>query len=484
MVSSNGQGSSSSSASSSSSNEDVGTDMVIEDILENTEQQEEQEAQPGPSRPKKPKKSSKREGNHMWSELKRLQNELNALKRPPAQNTGENPSIDIDVGPQVRPQVTQLRSSASQSQLRSANQSQLRSAQTPQLSTSASSRTQTVSSAQGLSTSTRTQASSATITSAQGLGNPTHATLPPSSQADRLDTFTIHATDHHDPLQDEIAVAAHEQQLLDVEEDDGDSDEEHNDDDGMFEDLVNSVDIAGDEEIPGEPVPQIWADKINQAWKTKLGRTTHNAMLQKYRIPSNLELKIPQMNNEIWKLCNKWQKKADLNMAASQRTLTKVVTAVLGLQSVFGSNASQMAKQVVFQTTADIVSLLGKVNRELSLKRKISARSVLVGDYKSLATITKDSEENLFGDTLTQDIKDVNIRRKIGEFGNRKRDWRGNRRGGGNYYNRSYSTRDYSNNNNNNSGSSFLWRGRGRNRQDYRASQNQSQRQDNYRGKH
>ena len=41
----------------------------------------------------------------------------------------------------------------------------------------------------------------------------------------------------------------------------------------------------------------------------------------------------------------------------------------------------------------------------------ISARSVLV-DYNSLATTTKETEENLFGYNLTQDIKDANIRRK------------------------------------------------------------------------
>ena len=373
----------------------------------------------------------------MWSELKRLKSELDALKRPTTATASA--SIDIDVDPQVRSNVQQLRS---------ANSTQLRTANVSQLSVSAK---------------PKKQLSSATIT------HPRDEDVRPSTQAtENQNALTIHPTDHHDPLQDE---------LNEVPEDDNvdeSSEEENGGDEDMFQDIVNSIDIRGDEEIPGEPVPQIWADKINLAWRTKIGKTAHSSLMQKYRTPSNLDaLKVPQMNNEVWKLCNKWQKKADLNMSASQRTLIKVVSAVLGLQNVFGNSASQATKQIVFQTTADIVSLLGKVNRELSSKRKISARPALVGDYKSLAVTTKESEENLFGDTLTQDIKDVNIRRKIGEYPSRRREWRGNRAGRGGY-------RAYNNTYNNNAGDSFLWRGRGRNRQDYRTNQNQNQRQNNY----
>jgi hypothetical protein len=171
----------------------------------------------------------------------------------------------------------------------------------------------------------------------------------------------------------------------------------------MFENMVGAVDIQGDDEVPGVPLAQIWADKINLAWTTKIGKTAQNFLMQKYRTPSNLnKLKVPQMNNEIWKLCNKWQKKADLQMGAAQRTLIKVVSAVLQLQNSTASLMSIATRQVAMQTTADIVALLGKVNRELAAKRKISARPVLSGDYKSLATTTKVSGDNLFGDTLTQ----------------------------------------------------------------------------------
>ena len=125
-------------------------------------------------------------------------------------------------------------------------------------------------------------------------------------------------------------------------------------------------------------------------------------------------------------------------------------------------------RQLAMQTTVDVVSLLGKVNRELASKRKISAHPALLGDYKSLATTTEVSDANFFGDNLTQDIKDVNIRRKIADLTSYGYRQYGNRRGanrGAYGYSGSY-------NQNYNNGGSFLWRGRGRGRANYRASHN------------
>ena len=225
----------------------------------------------------------------------------------------------------------------------------------------------------------------------------------------------------------------------------------------MFADLVQGVNIEGDSERPGPPITQVWADKINLAWKTKIGKVTHTALLQKYKTASNLTaLAVPAVNKEIWKPLSKWQKKADLNMTSCQRSLIGVVSAVLELHDNV-KTLDRTTRQTAMQTAADIISLLGKVNRELMARRKISARSVLIGDYKSLATTTEASVEHLFGDNLTQDIKDVNLRRKIadqnGYYRPYKREWRQNR---GAY--------NYNNNNNSYSSSHFLWRGRGRSR--------------------
>ena len=431
-------------------------DVTIEAILDENERVEQQE------RDEAEGSKGVSPSIEVMNELQRLQEELNQLKRPHVHGkktnnetkTSKRLKIDVTGSAQAYKQDPQVRST--KKQLRSASTKQLRSATSQQLQVSAKSK----------------QPSSATVVSPKV---PTNVPKDVAqSTVDPAEVVTL-SVDDNDPLRKELERSDEEMDL--------ETSDDENDGGDMFENLVGAVDIQGSDEVPGVPLAQIWADKINLAWKTKIGKTAHNFLMQKYRTPSNLDaLKVPQMNSEIWKLCNKWQRKADLNMSAAQRTLIKVVSAVVQLQNSTTIGASRATRQIALQTTADVVALLGKVNRELAAKRKLSARPVLVGDYKSLATTTKESTENLFGDTLTQDIKDVNIRRKIGEgYRGQKRDWRGGRR----YGNRSaYNNAYYYNNNYSNNNDSFLWRGRGRGRSNYRASPNQNHRGHSHQGKH
>ena len=444
-------------------------EQAIDAMLEENERLEEQEnaflTAKRSGKQKASKSSSPVPGTpdmnvEMWRELKRLQSELNSLKRPRESDVCSNKkgesstkrkkseisvnndvafarqgsSMEVDFKIEGEGSKTQLSSakfkqlsSANSKQLSSAKLSQLRSANTPQLSSAKSS-----------------QLSSANSTK----------TLPVPEQDEIV---AIHDTaDNDDPLRVETEEI---QRGEDQEDDDGlSSDDEvemEEDGQGLFADLVEGVNIEGDDDRPGPPLTQIWADKINLAWKTKINKVAYTHLLQKYKTASNLTAcKVPSVNKSIWKPLNKWQKKADLNMTSCQRSLIAVVSAVLKTHDYFNT-LPRATRQVAMQTTADIVSLLGKVNRELMTRRKMSARSVLVGDYKSLATTTEVTDDNLFGDNLTQDIKDVNLRRKMVDphaYRPYRRDWRSNNRGA---FNNSY--------NNYNSGS-FLWRGRGRGR--------------------
>ena len=242
-----------------------------------------------------------------------------------------------------------------------------------------------------------------------------------------------------------------------------DSDQASSDgDDGIFDDMVGAIDIRGEDEFPGAALAEVWAEKVNLAWKTKMRKTALNALLTKYQTPSNLtELKVPRMNKEIWRLLGKWQRKSDLTMSSTQRCLMKAATAALKLNDYIPNNPRSV-KQVAMQTTADIISLMARVNQEITVKRKTTIRPCLKVDFKTLSTYTK-ATENLFGDNLTQDIKDIQVKRKIeepssyGAYGynkNYNQNRRGSFRGGYSRYNSSSSYQ--------NSSGNFLWRGRGR----------------------
>ena len=90
-------------------------------------------------------------------------------------------------------------------------------------------------------------------------------------------------------------------------------------------------------------MPDNWAKKLNSAWKTKQSKTYIAGIMQKYRTPSNLtDFRIPKMNKDIWDLCTKWHRKADLNMSASQRALVKATTAVLKLNDYLCNGSERM----------------------------------------------------------------------------------------------------------------------------------------------
>ena len=185
----------------------------------------------------------------------------------------------------------------------------------------------------------------------------------------------------------------------------------------------------------------------------------------KYTLPENVTIKPPKMNKDLWKIMGKWQKKSDLIMAYSQRLVAKSVAGVIKMNEMIAS-LPRATRQLAMQTTVDIVSMLGKVDKDISMKRKTMVRPSLREDYKTLSYSTEVTE-NLFGDNVTQEIKDINLKKKIAnvpQYGKQynKRYNNGNRsyRGYRNQGNRRWNNYD---NYNNNDGS-FLWNTRGRNR--------------------
>ena len=174
------------------------------------------------------------------------------------------------------------------------------------------------------------------------------------------DAITIQAGENDDPLVQEL----HDNAVSDVDMENSTEDEE----DDIFEDMVEAIDIRGEDDLPGEALPETWAAKINLAWKTKLAKSAFNVLLQKYKTPSNLTaFKVPKMNSEMWRLIGKWQRKSDLSLSGSQRALVKAATAALKLHDYFGE-MPRSTRQVAMQNTADIISLIGKVNRDITLK--------------------------------------------------------------------------------------------------------------------
>ena len=67
----------------------------------------------------------------------------------------------------------------------------------------------------------------------------------------------------------------------------------------------------------------------------------------------------------------------------------------------------------MIKKSTDLVALLGHASSELSVKRKLFIRSVLIDEYKDLISVSGNVTEKPFGDNLSQSIKDINLRNKL-----------------------------------------------------------------------
>ena len=437
---------------------------VIATILDESEKLE-QEAKS--ARRKGKQRVSKRDVKYQQNFAKLIedmQTEINSLKRSrrpesPASESSKRTKIDVDndTGAFDRPSSSGFKKPSSK---------QLSTGQKPQLSSATISKQLKTANSTRLSPKKSVPKQLSPEKRPERSGENVDTSEETVHQNVNDDAITIQAGENDDPLAQELHAnsgAANDASDMDVT-----SAEE--DEDNIFEDMVDAIDIRGEDDLPGEPLPQTWAEKVNLAWKTKVAKGVFNVLLQKYKTPSNLTaFKVPKMNSEMWRLIGKWQRKADLSLSGSQRALMKAATAVLKMHDYF-ADTPRSTRQVAMQTAADVISLLGKVNRDITLKRKTMIRPSLKGDFKTLSTSTQVTV--MFGDNLTQAIKDIQVKRKIEDpssissssnrFQNR-RNQRGNNR--------------FNNSNNNSYAGNFLWRGRGRGRYHHRASHYQQNQQ-------
>ena len=164
------------------------------------------------------------------------------------------------------------------------------------------------------------------------------------------------------------------------------------------------------------------------------------------------------MNSEMKRLfTTKWQRKADIVYNGMQKTLTKVASATISLNALnMGDNHCRDTRKQGMQITADIITMLGQICSDITLKRKQYVQSVIKPQYKDLCLKDTTKVTNyLFGDNLTQLIKDVQIKGKIGH-----NNLPSHSRGSANY---NYQSSNYRRRQSN---QSFLggWRGRNQNR--------------------
>ena len=90
----------------------------------------------------------------------------------------------------------------------------------------------------------------------------------------------------------------------------------------------------------------------------------------------------------------------------------KVLNASLSILCKIYSGGFSM--QIITQKTTDTLPILGEASHELSLARRVFIRSVINSEYKDLYSNSQPVTKFLFGDNLSQVIKELNLTNKLG----------------------------------------------------------------------
>ena len=181
--------------------------------------------------------------------------------------------------------------------------------------------------------------------------------------------------------------------------------------------LYNNLDLPYNAGAQGEQLDPRFADILTNVWKRKYTYNQMKPIWEKYPPPENLSSTVlaPELDIEVQNLMRKWQIKQDNILKGMQRSLANCVFATLKLNSFVQNDTANQNKLESAQISVDVTQMLSQVSRELSIKRRSFTRSHIGAEYKHLCDSTKEITTSLFGDNLSEDVKQINVSKQIAD---------------------------------------------------------------------
>ncbi len=151
----------------------------------------------------------------------------------------------------------------------------------------------------------------------------------------------------------------------------------------------------------GNPIDQNISISLKYLMQTKITDTVLTETMDRYGRPANCKvLFTPKVNAQIWDNVTPKTRSIDLKMQKVQKSLIKGITALCaGLDNI---SAQQQ----------DTLALLANANFELNMLRRELIKPELNPKFNHLCKPTVKVTENLFGDNLPQQMKDIQEEQK------------------------------------------------------------------------
>ena len=150
-----------------------------------------------------------------------------------------------------------------------------------------------------------------------------------------------------------------------------------------------------------KPIAQSLASLINTACTSQCDTET---LMSKYKVPENCDkLTPPLVNNEVWKVLDKRARSYDRAFVDIQNLVATGMVPVIKLAEILKPYivGNTEAKQML----SDVLTLMGQIQFNLSLRRRYLIRPNLKKKYSNLCNINVPITTSLFGDDVLKEIK-------------------------------------------------------------------------------
>ena len=168
-------------------------------------------------------------------------------------------------------------------------------------------------------------------------------------------------------------------------------------------------------EVYGPKVHDNLANMVNLGMKASFSNTATKDLMSKYQVPQNCEfLRVPLINPELWnsESLQDSYRDNDKLMYKNQKLITKAMVPIVQIMnSCLEKNDS--VNNRLFDLASDAFSMMAYVHRDQSNIRRQLLKPAVSKPYRKLCNASTPVTENLFGDDLHKQIKDMNESRKF-----------------------------------------------------------------------
>lgn len=156
----------------------------------------------------------------------------------------------------------------------------------------------------------------------------------------------------------------------------------------------------------------------NDGLRSHLEDSKLKELANKHFRPKNLEnLVVPRVNQEVWAKLRQDTRNQDLRMQKTHELITKALIPVLkGVEMLlaFKDNKGKLQPLQLLNWTSDTLQLLMTLFTEFSFRRREIIKPELSFAFKQLCSTQNPVTNNLFGDDLTKQIREIDDAQKLG----------------------------------------------------------------------